>query len=223
MEPGAAMRPAEQSVTEFTRQLVRLRGQVLYLPVRRNIMRAMNRSTVRRSLTPVYRAFGALAVIAASVFASFAPSAEAAEQGRLRLTPEQRRDVWERMTPEQREQWRNARSPDERQRALQGLSPEQRRETWQQLSPEQRELMMRRMTPEQRQNLRGQMTPDERQAMRQRFLERQQGNRPPGTDGRVPQPRQLSPEERQRLREQIEQARRDQYRRGNDGNKGANK
>ncbi len=137
------------------------------------------------------RAFGASALVAATLFTSFAWPADAAEQGRLRLTPEQRRDMFERMTPEQREQWRNARSPEERQRALQSLTPDQRRETWQQLSPEQRELMLRRMTPEQRQNLRGQMTPDEREAMRQRFLERQQGNRPPGPEQNVP-PRAVS-------------------------------
>ena len=60
--------------------------------------------------------------------------------------------------------------------------------------------------------------------MRQRFLERQQGNRPPGPEQNVPPPRrQLSPEERQQLREQIEQARRDVYRRSDGGNKGPNK
>jgi hypothetical protein len=64
------------------------------------------------------------------------------------------------------------------------------------------------------------MTPDEREAMRQRFLERQQGRQ---RNEQQVAPRQLSPEERHRLREQIEQARRDQYRRGNGGNKGAGK
>ncbi len=95
-------------------------------------------------------------------------------QDALRLTPEQRRDLWERMTPEQRQQWRNARSPEERRGTLQSFSPEQRRETWQQLSPEQR------------QNLRGQMTPDEREAMRKRFQERQQSGRPPNGAERPP-------------------------------------
>jgi hypothetical protein len=196
-------------------------GQTPFPQVRRNIMRTMNWSTAQQSLTRLFCAVSAVVVVVGvSLFAG--QVAQAAEPG-LRLTPEQRRDMWQRMTPEQREQWRNARSPDERQRALQSLTPDQRRETWQQLSPEQRELMLRRMTPEQRQNLRGQMTPDEREAMRQRFLERQQGNRPPGPQQNVPPRRQLSPEERQQLREQVEQARRDVYRRSDGGNKGPNK
>jgi hypothetical protein len=194
-------------------------GQTPFPQVRRNIMRTMNWSTAQQSLTRLFCAVSAVVVVVGvSLFAG--QVAQAAEPG-LRLTPEQRRDMWQRMTPEQREQWRNARSPDERQRTLQQLSPEQRREMAQQLSPEQRELMWRRMTPEQRQNLRGQMTPDEREAMRKRFHERQQNGLPPSS---VPPPRrQLSPEERQRLREQIEQARRDVYRRGDGGNRGPNK
>ena len=187
-----------------------------HLRVIRNIMYTMFRSGFRRSFAPVLRAFTAV-VLAMSALMS--GPADAASGDVLRLTPEQRRDLWERMTPEQRQQWRNARSPEERQGTWQRFSPEQRRETWQQMSPEQRELMLRRITPEQRQNLRGQMTPDEREAMRQRFLERQRDRQQ--VEQNVP-PRQLSPEERQRLREQIEQARRDQYRRGN-GGKGAGK
>ena len=77
-----------------------------------------------------------------------------------------------------------------------------------------------RLTPEQRREM---WTPEERQAMRQRFRERQQDGRQPGNEQAVPPRRQLSPEERQQLRAQIEQAQRDVYRRGNAGNKGANK
>jgi cell division protein FtsN len=221
MELVTAPLSRKQSVTEFTRTPRRLRGQMPYPQVRRNIMRAMNRSTVQPSLTRLFCAVSAVILVAVSLLAG--QMAQAAEPG-LRLTPEQRRDTWQRMTPEQRQQWRNARSPEERQRALQRLSPEQRREMAQQLSPEQRELLRQRMTPEQRQDLRGQIPPDERQAMRQRFHERQQNSRPPNTEQSVPPPRrQLSPEERQRLRAQIEQARRDVYRRGDGGNRGANK
>ena len=136
---------------------------------------------------------------------------------RLRLTPEQRRDMWERMSPEQREAWRNARSQDERQRAWQGFSPEQRRDMWERLSPEQREMMLRRLPPEQRQDMWRKMTPDERHAMRQRFTE----PRPP-EPGAGPPPRpmhQMSPEERQRLREQIRDAQRDLYRGPDKGGK----
>ena len=217
MELVAAPLSRKQSVTEFTLTPRRLRGQTPFPRVRRNIMRTMNRSTPQPSLTRLFRAVGAVVLVAVSLFAG--QMAQAAEPG-LRLTPEQRRDMWQRMTPEQRQQWRNARSPEERQRALQQLSPEQRRDMAQQLSPEQREMIRQRMTPEQRQNLRGQMTPDEREAMRKRFHERQQGLPPSSVP---PPPRQLSPEERQRLREQIDQARRDVYRRGDGGNKGPNK
>lgn len=139
---------------------------------------------------------------------------------RLRLTPEQRRDMWERMSPEQREAWRNARSQDERQRAWQGLSPEQRRGMWEGLSPEQREMMLRRLPPEQRQDIRRHMTPEERQTMRNRFIEPV----PPGppVQGAGPPPRpmhSMSPEERQRLREQIREAQRDVYRGPDKGGK----
>ena len=158
-------------------------GQTPFPRVRRNIMRTMNRSTAQPSLTRLFCAVSAAVVVAVSLFAG--QMAQAAEPG-LRLTPEQRRDMWQRMTPEQRQQWRNARSPEERQRALQRLSPEQRREMGQQLSPEQRELIRQRMTPEQRQDLRGQITPDEREAMRQRFHERQQNGRPPNSEQSVP-------------------------------------
>lgn len=218
MELVAALLSRTQSVTEFTRTPRRLRGQTPFPQVRRNIMRTMNRSTFQPSLTRLFCAASAVVLVMVSLFTG--QMAQAAEPG-LRLTPEQRRDMWQRMTPEQRQQWRNARSPEERQSALQQLSPEQRRDMAQQFSPEQRELMLRRMTPEQRQNLRGQMTPDEREAMRKRFHERQQNGLPPNSV--PPPPRQLSPEERQRLREQIDQARRDVYRRGDGGNKGPNK
>ena len=113
----------------------------------------MFRSLSRRFLAPVFRAFGAALLITMSALVSL--PAVAVEPDVLRLTPEQRRDLWQRMTPEQRQQWRNARSPEERQGTLERFSPEQRRETWQQLSPEQRESDVGRMTPEQRQNLRG--------------------------------------------------------------------
>lgn len=128
---------------------------------------------------------------------------------RLRLSPEQRREMWERMSPEQREAWRNARSQEDRQRAWQGFSPDQRREMWERLSPEQREMMLRRLPPEQRHDMWRNMTPDQRQAMRQRFLEQ----RPPEPGaGPPPRPmRHMSPEERQRLREQIREAQRDVY------------
>src|SRR5688500_12537809 len=125
-------------------------------------MHTMFGSLSRCFFTPVFRAFG-VALLIVMCTLTLVP-AEAASPDPLRLTPEQRRDLWERMTPEQRQQWRNARSPEERQGTWQRFSPEQRRETWQQLSPEQRELMLRRMTPEQRQNVRSQMTPDEREA-----------------------------------------------------------
>jgi MgtE intracellular N domain len=218
MELVATPLSRKQSVTEFTRTPRRLRGQTPFTQVRRNIMRTMNRSIAQPSLARLFRAVSALALVATTLLAG--QTVQASEPG-VRLTPEQRREMWERMTPEQRQQWRNARSPEERQRALQRLSPEQRRDMAEQLSPEQRELMLRKMTPEQRQNLRGQMTPDEREAMRKRFHERQQNGLPPSS---VPPPRrQLSPEERQRLREQIEQARRDVYRRGDGGNRGPNK
>jgi MgtE intracellular N domain len=221
MELVAAPLSRKQSVTEFTGTPRRLQGQTPFPQVRRNIMRTMNRSTAQPLLTRLFCAVSAVVLVAVSLFAG--QMAQAAEPG-LRLTPEQRRDMWQRMTPEQRQQWRNSRSPEERQRALQRLSPEQRREMGQQLSPEQRELIRQRMTPEQRQELRGQITPDEREAMRQRFHERQQNGRPPNSDQSVPPPRrQLSPEERQRLREQIEQARRDVYRRSDGGNRGPNK
>ena len=104
------------------------------------------------------------------------------------------------MTPAQREQWRNARSPGERQRSAPPFQPSQ---------------------PDPRPDMRGQVTPDERQAMRQRFREQQQGRAPNLPESSYSR-RQLSPEERQQLRQQIQQAR-DQYQRGNGGNRGANK
>lgn len=158
-------------------------------------------STLKRGLACALLVALAAPAVAASV----------ADPGqRLRLTPEQRREMWERMTPEQREAWRGARSQDERQRAWEGLSPDQRRDMWQRLSPEQRELMLRRLPPEQRRDMWGKMSPEERQAMRNRFTEQR-----PSGPGAGPPPRpmhQMSPEERQRLREQIREAQRDVYR-----------
>ena len=118
---------------------------------------------------------------------------------RMRLTPEQRQQMWQQMTPEQREAFRAARTPEERQRAWQGLAPEQRRGMWQQLSPEQRELMMRRVTPEERRQMWEKMSPADREAMRQRFLQRREHPDEPGAGGH----RRLTPEERQGLRDQI--------------------
>jgi hypothetical protein len=150
----------------------------------------------------------AATLTAVSLLGATAQAAEPAQ--RLRLTPEQRRDMWERMSPEQREAWRNARSPEERQHVWQGLTPEQRRNMSEGLSPEQRELMMRRLSPEQRQDMWRNMSPEQRQAMRQRFIERRQGE--PSADGAHRPQRSLTPEERQRLREQIREAQRDVYR-----------
>ncbi|MEP6607884.1 MAG: hypothetical protein ABJA83_04325 [Burkholderiaceae bacterium] len=156
-------------------------------------MRTMDRSMTR---TPLSRAFRPL--VAAMLFALtlLGSPVDGAERSRP-LTPEQRRDLWERMTPQQREQWRNARVP------------------------EQRDPMKQRLSPEQREQIRSQTTPDERQALRQRLLERQQNRGAPNGPENA-QSRRLTPEERQRLREQIEQAR-EMYRRGNPGNRGPNK
>jgi hypothetical protein len=135
---------------------------------------------------------------------------------RLRLTPEQRSDMWERMSPEQREAWRNARSQDERARAWQGFSPDQRRDMWERLSPEQREMMLRRLPPEQRRDMWRNMSPEERHSMRHRFTEQRPSE--PGAGPPARPMRQMSPEERQRLREQIREAERDVYRgKGRDG------
>lgn len=163
-----------------------------------------------------------LRALACAALLVLAGGADAAGMGvdpgqRLRLTPEQRRDMWERMSPEQREAWRNARSTEDRQRAWQNFSPDQRRDMWERLSPEQREMMLRRLPPEQRQDMWRHMTPDQRQAMRQRFLEQR-----PVEPGGGPPPRplhQMSPEERQRLREQIREAQRDVYRGPDKGGK----
>lgn len=142
------------------------------------------------------------------------PMADADPGQRMRLTPEQRRELWERMTPEQRERWRAARSLEERQRIWGDIPARQRHEIWDQLSPEQRELMLRRVPPEQRQDLWRRMTPQEREAMRQRFIERRGERGSENQVAREPRTRhRLSPEERHRLREQIEEARRDDYRR----------
>ena len=134
-------------------------------------------------------------MLACVALLAFAGGADAAGMGvdpgqRLRLSPEQRRDMWERMSPEQREAWRNARSSEDRQRAWQNFSPDQRRDMWERLSPEQREMMLRRLPPEQRQDMWRNMTPDQRQAMRQRFLEQRPVEpgggpppRPPHQDG----------------------------------------
>lgn len=173
------------------------------------------------AMTPlpvIHRAGVALRAFACVALLALAAGAWGASPGldpgqRLRLTPEQRRDMWERMSPEQRDAWRNARSQDERQRAWQGLSPEQRRGMWEGLSPEQREMMLRRLPPEQRQDMRRHMSPEERQAMRHRFIEQIPSG--PGAQAGGPPPRpmhQMSPEERQRLREQIREAQREVYR-----------
>lgn len=165
------------------------------------------------------RAFACIALLALAGAASAAsPGLDPGQ--RLRLSPEQRREMWERMSPEQREAWRNARSQDERQRAWRGFSPEQRRDMWEGLSPEQREMMLRRLPPEQRQDMRRHMTPEERHAMRHRFIEQAPG---PGAQAGGPPPRpmhQMSPEERQRLREQIREAQRDVYRSREKGERG---
>lgn len=161
------------------------------------------------TLLPVLAPFRAtIRAFAFALVAALATNALALEPGqRLRLTPEQRREMLDRMSPQQREAWRNARSPEERQRAWQGLSPQQRHDTWQQLSPEQRELMLRRMAPEQRQEAWRNMTPEQREAMRQRFIA------PRPEAGAPPQPtRQMTPEERQRLRDQVREAQREVYR-----------
>lgn len=167
----------------------------------------------RRRFFVSLRAFACMALLALAVPAS-AGNAGVDPGQRLRLTPEQRRDMWERMSPEQREAWRTARSQEDRQRAWQGFSPEQRRDMWERLSPEQREMMLRRLPPEQRHDMWRHMTPEQRHAMRHRFIEQ----RPPEQAGQAggPPPRplhQMSPEERQRLREQIREAQRDVYRR----------
>jgi hypothetical protein len=193
-----------------------LRGQFFFVDVPTNTMSAMFRLPARSSFDAAIRAF-ACAIVA--VLATGALAVEPAQ--RLRLTPEQRREMLQQMTPEQREAWRNARSREERQRAWQGLSPQQRQDMWQQMSPEQRELMMRRMPPEQRQEAWRNMTPEQREAMRQRFV----APRPPDA---APPPRpshHLTPEERQRLRDQVREAQRDVYRgehgaRGGRGDKG---
>lgn len=153
----------------------------------------------------------AIACVLVVALAGPALASSGADPGqRLRLTPEQRRDMWERMSPEQREAWRNARSQDERERAWRGFSPDQRRDMWERLSPEQREMMLRRLPPEQRRDMWRNMSPEERHAMRHRFTEQH-----PSGPGAGPPPRpmhQMSPEERQRLRDQIREAQRDVYR-----------
>lgn len=127
--------------------------------------------------------------------------ADGSDPARLKLSPEQRQQMWQRMTPEQREAFRAARTPEERQRAWQELKPEQRREMWQSLSPEQRELMMRRVPNEERRQMWQKMTPEEREAMRQRFLQHREQRAAEGGG-----PMRLTPEERQRLRDQVREA-----------------
>ena len=153
----------------------------------------MTRSSLRRFLAPLSRAFGIVVLMGGFVCAYPVAPASAAEKAR-RMTPEQRRDLWNQMSPEQREQWRNARNSGEQPRAGVNQSPDGR----------------------------GHISPEERQAMRQRFYERQQGSQMPGAERSAPQRRQLSPEERQQLRQQIE-AQRNIYRRADGGNRGANK
>jgi len=183
--------------------------------VARNTMRLMVPLSFRRPFRAAIHAFAGLVLAAMATLAWPADGSNGDPGQRLRLTPEQRREMWQTMTPEQREAWRNARSPDDRKRAWQGFSPDQRRDMWQQLSPEQRELMLRRLPPDQRREQWQRMTPEQREAMRQRFIEDRRRRSDPQQG---PRPgRQLSPEERQRLREQIEQAQRDVYRRPNKG------
>jgi hypothetical protein len=169
----------------------------------------------RRPFPAAIRAFAGLVLAATTALAWPADGSNGDPGQRLRLSPEQRREMWQRMTPEQRDAWRNAQSPEDRRRAWQGFTPDQRRDMWQQMSPEQRELMLRRLPPDQRRDQWQRMTPDQREAMRHRFTEDRQRNMGPQQG---PSPgRQLSPEERQRLREQIEQAQRDVYRGQNKG------
>lgn len=176
-----------------------------------------SRSCVQRALRAV--AWVLLTALSGTAFASGAAGAGLDPGQRLRLSPEQRRDMWERMSPEQREAWRSARSQEDRQRAWQGFSPEQRRDMFEQLSPEQREMMLRRLPPEQRQDMWRHMSPEQRQAMRQRFVE----PRPERDDaaGHHRQTHEMSREERRRLREQIREAQGDVYRRrDNQGERG---
>ena len=122
---------------------------------------------------------------------------------RLRLTPEQREQMYQQMTPEQREAFRGARNPEDRQRAWQGLTPDQRHDMWRSLSPEQRELMLRRVPSDERRQMWQQMSPDEREAMRQRFLQLREQRARNGEEAR-----HLTPEERKRLRDQVREAQR---------------
>jgi len=138
-----------------------------------------------------------VAGVVATLVLALSVGAAHAQPGGSQLTPEQRREAWQRMTPAQREQWRNSRPPGERQRSA---------------PPSQSDS---------RPDMRGQVSPDERQEMRQRFREQQQGRSPNLPEGSYSR-RQLSPEERQQLRQQIQQAR-EQYQRGNGGNRGGNK
>jgi hypothetical protein len=199
-----------------------LHGQFFTVAERRHSILAMvrpspsSRSAFRRACLAV-----ALALLAGTTSAA----GGGLDPGqRLRLSPEQRREMWERMSPEQREAWRNARSQEDRQRAWQGFSPDQRREMWEGLSPEQREMMLRRLPPEQRHDMWRNMTPEQRRAMRDRFVEQRPPE--PGAGPPARPMRHLSPEERQRLREQIREAQRDVYRdgrgvdRGSDGGRG---
>ena len=123
--------------------------------------------------------------IACAVLVALAGPALAAsgtEPGqRLRLTPDQRRDMWERLSPEQREMM------------LRRLPPEQRRDMWRSLSPEERQAMRHRFT-EQRPPEPGSgppprpmhhMSPEERQRLREQIREAQRDvYRGKGRDGR---------------------------------------
>ena len=156
-------------------------------------MLSMTRFSLRRFFALFTRAFGIVVLMGGLTCAWPVAPASAAEKAR-RMTPEQRRDLWNQMSPEQRQQWRNARISGEQQRGGVNQPPDGR----------------------------GHISPEERQAMRQRFYERQQDSQMPGAERTAPQRRQLSPEERQQLRQQIE-AQRNIYRRADGGNKGANK
>jgi hypothetical protein len=148
----------------------------------------------------IARVLSAAFVLASLVGGTALAQITGGDGGRMRLTPEQRQQMWQQMTPEQREAFRAARTPEERQRAWQGLPPEQQREMWHTLTPEQRELMMRRVPSEERRQMWQKMSPEEREAMRQRFLQ----HREQRVEGEAP--RRLTPEERQRMREQIREA-----------------
>ncbi|MEW5879596.1 MAG: hypothetical protein AB1761_04030 [Pseudomonadota bacterium] len=113
--------------------------------------------------------FAAAALLTAAGIASAQP-VRPDDAPDARMTPEQRRELWQRMTPEQREQWRRSRSPEERRELWMRMTPEQRgamRERWMEerrrrmddgVGPAMGERMPpHRLTPEERQRLRDQI------------------------------------------------------------------